>query len=54
MNKWILEVNEDPETGDCFIQFPPDLLEQANWQIGDNIEWKDNGDGSYSLIKKNV
>lgn len=49
---WILEVQEDPETGDAILQFPPDLLEAAGWKEGDTLEWKDNGDGSWSLIKK--
>lgn len=50
--KLILEVQEDPDTGDCYIQFPPDLLEKMGWKEGDNINWHDNGDGSWTLTKK--
>lgn len=49
---WTLEVQEDPETGDAILQFPPDLLDAAGWKDGDTLEWKDNGDGSWSLVKK--
>ena len=53
-NSWTLTVEEDPETGDAILQFPPDLLEQAGWKEGDTLEWKDWGDGSWSLEKKSV
>lgn len=48
---YTLEVQEDPETGDAVIQFPPELLEQTGWQEGDVINWQDQGDGSYILTK---
>lgn len=50
MNKpttWILDVQEDPETGDLFLEFPPDLLEAQGWKTGDILKWdvdKENGD----------
>jgi hypothetical protein len=50
--RWVVEVQEDPETGDAILQFPPDLLESAGWNEGDTLEWSDNGDGSWSLSKK--
>ena len=49
---WTLEVEEDPDTGECILQFPPDLLANAGWKEGDILEWSDNGDGSWSLTKK--
>jgi len=53
-NSWTLTVEEDPETGDAILQFPPDLLEVAGWKEGDTLEWIDRGDGSWSLKKKSV
>ena len=55
VKKWRLPV-EEVENGDTmqteyFITFPDDLLEAANLKEGDNIEWVDQGDGSY-LLKK--
>jgi hypothetical protein len=54
LKSWTLNVEEDPETGDCMLTFPPDLLEQAGWQEGDTLEWIDQGDGTWQLLKKNV
>ncbi len=53
-NSWTLTVEEDPKTGDAILQFPPDLLEATGWKEGDTLEWKDRGDGSWSLEKKSV
>lgn len=49
--KWQLPVNVDGLTGDCYVNFPEDLLEAANLKEGDTVEWVDNGDGSYYLKK---
>jgi hypothetical protein len=49
--KWQLPVEVDGLTGDCYVQFPDDLLEAANLKEGDQVEWVDNGDGSYTLRK---
>lgn len=54
MKKWTINVEEDPESGDAIITFPPDLIEETGWKEGDTLEWKDNGDGSWILEKKNV
>ena len=48
--KWILPI-EEIDCDECIINFPDDLLEAANLKEGDEIEWIDQGDGSY-LIKK--
>jgi len=53
--KWILPVEEckdvDTDKTEYFVSFPDDLLEAANLKEGDQIEWIDQGDGSY-LLKK--
>ena len=49
---WQANVEEDPETGDFYITFPPELLEEVGWKEGDTVEWTDNKDGSWSLSKK--
>ena len=54
MSKWTLEIEEDPDTGECILTFPKDLLNQAGWEEGDTLEWKDNQDGSWTLSKKSV
>ena len=49
--KWQLPVQVDELSGDCFVEFPDDLLKSANLKEGDQVEWVDKGDGSYLLIK---
>lgn len=50
-NRWILDVEEDPETGDAIIQFPPDLIEATGWREGDRLQWIDLNNGSWQLKK---
>lgn len=54
MTHWTVTLEEDPETGDLIMPFPPDLLEEAGWKEGDEIIWTDQGDGSWLLTKKSV
>ena len=45
-------VEEDPDTGDLVLPIPTELLNQMGWDIGDDLVWTDNFDGSFSLHKK--
>jgi hypothetical protein len=51
--KWQLPVDVDGLTGDCFVEFPDDLLERAGLKEGDLVEWVDRNDGSFELRKVN-
>ena len=51
--KWQLPVEMDGLTGECYVQFPDDLLERAGLEEGDTVEWIDCGDGSFELRKVN-
>ena len=48
---WIATVQED-DCGAQYIQFTDEQLSEAGWKEGDTIEWTDNGDGSWTLKKK--
>ena len=48
--KWVIPVEIDP-SGEYFVTFPDDLMEAANLEEGDSVEWIDNHDGSF-LLKK--
>jgi len=50
--KMTLEVKEDPDTGDHFLIFPPELLQRLQWNEGDTLLWSKIGDQSWSLTKK--
>ena len=47
---YTLDVKEN-ENGDAIIEFPEDVMAQAGWNEGDNIQWTDNKDGSWTLTK---
>ena len=53
VTKWRLPVQQGSVDGvdDYYVEFPDDLLEAANLKAGDNVEWVDQGDGSYLLRK---
>ena len=50
---YTLEVKER-EDGELYLEFPDEIMEEAGWAIGDTLKWSDNGDGSFSLTKRNT
>jgi hypothetical protein len=50
VTKWQLPVEMHP-SGEYYVLFPDDLLEAANLKESDQVEWVDNGNGSYTLRK---
>ena len=53
-NSWVVDVQEDPVTGDRYIQFTEEMLKESGMKIGDHLQWLDNGDGSFTLIKEDL
>lgn len=49
--QYTVTVEEDPETGELVLPFSKEILEQLGWQEGDTLEWNDNSDGTWTLIK---
>ena len=52
--RWQLPLEVDGLTGECYVQLPDDLLSQVNWKEGEQLEWIDNTNGSFTLRKVNV
>ena len=50
MTAYIIEVQEDAITGELFIQFPDDIIEELGWQEGDILDWNLKGEGI--ILKK--
>ena len=51
-NKWTVTVEEaDDGSGDIVLPFPQDFLDQQGWKNGDVLDWKDLGNGAWSLTK---
>ncbi len=51
LTHWVVELEEDPETGDLMMPLPPALLEDLGWKIGDTLTWKIDETGDISLTK---
>jgi len=47
---WTVTIEED-ENGEAILPFPQELLDANGWAEGDELEWFDNGDGSWTLEK---
>lgn len=52
LKSWTVTLEEDSETGDVILPFNDEMLQEVGWQEGDVLEWIDNNNGSWSLIKK--
>lgn len=46
---WTLTVEEDG-----ILSLPQELLDEAGWKEGDCLQWIDNQDGSWSLVKEDL
>lgn len=49
--RWIVTVEEDPDTGDLILPFPEGLLDSMGWKEGDVINWREEN-GSWILTRK--
>lgn len=47
MNKLSIEENGD----DLVINFDDELIDELGWNVGDDIDWEIQSDGSITLIK---
>jgi len=47
---WICDVKE--KDGEFYIEFTDEMLEGSGFKIGDELDWIDNKDGSFTLTKK--
>lgn len=48
---WTITTEEDPVTGDIILPLPQEMLNLQGWKEGDTLEWKDNGNGSWTISK---
>ena len=46
-----LQIQEDPDTGELFIELSNELLTELGLAINDTIEWIDNNNGSWTMRK---
>lgn len=49
MKSWTLEVDQDG-----VVLLPADLLAAAGWKTGDCLQYIDNLDGTYTVVKEDL
>lgn len=49
--RYTVELIQDGD--DLVLPLPPDTMERLGWQIGDTLEWKDLGNQTWSITRKN-
>ena len=44
-------IQEDPDTGELFVELPDKLLKQLGWEEGDDLEWIEEPNGNWTIKK---
>lgn len=48
---YTVQLDFDNETGDTILPLTDEMVLEAGWNLGDQIEWVDNKDGSWTMKK---
>jgi hypothetical protein len=51
-SSWSISLEEDPETGELILPLPDELLALQGWEVGDELTWEFNKDGTAVITKK--
>ena len=51
---YTLPVKYLEESDEYYIEFPDGVMEELKWNVGDELVWKDNNDGSFIVSKKEI
>jgi len=53
MTKWVVTLEEDPDTGELIMPLPDEILTLQGWHMGDVLTWTvDIESGTVTLTKK--
>jgi len=52
LNSKIVTLVEDEDTGDLILPIGDELMSEVGWEVGDTLDWVDNKDGSFTIMKK--
>ena len=52
MTTTTVKIVYDKETDEYILPLGNDVCDAVGWHVGDTIYWHDNGDGTYTLTKK--
>jgi hypothetical protein len=51
-NQWLIELKENQETKELYLDLPLDALSQVGWDEGDTLIWEELDNGNWRLSKK--
>lgn len=51
-NQWLIEVKENQETKELYLNLPVDALSQVGWDEGDILIWEELDNGNWRISKK--
>ena len=46
-----LVIQKDPETGELYLELPKETLKKLGWNEDDELQWIENTDGTWNVIK---
>ena len=47
-------VERDTETDELVLVLSKEVIERLGWEIGDTLNWSDNGNNTWTLSKKSI
>jgi len=51
MTIYTVQIEEDPDTGELILPFPPELIAELGWVEGDTLVWTINEDNTVTIKK---
>jgi hypothetical protein len=51
-NQWLIELKENQETKELYLDLPLDALSQVGWDEGDTLIWEELDNGNWRISKK--
>jgi hypothetical protein len=51
IEKWTLKLESDLITGELYVNLPQELLDSAGLKEGNALEWRQNEDDSFTIVK---
>lgn len=48
---WLIELEEDTETGELLLPLPQEVLDGQGWGIGDTLTWNVDEEGTITLTR---
>lgn len=51
-SSYAVSIQYDDTTDSYYIQIPVEVLRETGWSVGDNLQWVDNGDDTWTLKRE--